>query len=253
MENLDEEIESKKQKFKALKERLTANAADLSACRQKVIEKFIDSVKRELKDLSFQSVLFDVKNELNIDYGSTFNITVDGAKVKPRINGIDNIEFLISLNTGESAKPLSKIVSGGEVSRVMLSLKSILSGIDNISTMVFDEIDTGIGGSTSIVVGRKLYGISRRCQVICITHLAQIAAFADSHYFIDKVIQSGRTKINISLLSHEKSRVKEIARMLSGMTENEISIRHAVELLNEINKIRNGLNYETGEELKIGN
>ena len=93
----------------------------------------------------------------------------------------------MSLNPGESVKSLSRIVSGGEISRIMLALKSLVGGIDNIISMVFDEIDTGIGGETAIVVGKKLHFLSKRCQVICITHLPQIAAFADNHYFIDKI------------------------------------------------------------------
>jgi DNA repair protein RecN (Recombination protein N) len=144
---------------------------------------------------------------------------------------------LLSFNPGESVKPLRKIASGGEISRIMLALKAIVSGIDNIITMIFDEIDTGIGGSTAIVVGRKLYSISGRCQVICITHLPQIAAFADDHFFISKTVEKERTKIMINRLSHDKV-VKEIARMLSGLSDSDISFKHAVELLEETNRIK---------------
>ena len=176
-------------------------------------------------------------------------LEIDGQTVRFGQNGIDSIEFLISLNLGESVKPLRKIASGGEISRIMLALKSIISGMDNISTMVFDEIDTGIGGATAIVVGKKLHKISKNCQVICITHLPQIAAFSDHHYFIDKFEENGRTKIKITKLDNNK-KVKELSRMLSGMEESSISIMHAEELLEQTKRIKKDL---MEEKIKIGN
>ncbi len=177
-------------------------------------------------------------------------LEIDGQTVRFGQNGIDSIEFLISLNLGESVKPLRKIASGGEISRIMLALKSIISGMDNISTMVFDEIDTGIGGATAIVVGKKLHKISKNCQVICITHLPQIAAFSDHHhYFIDKFEENGRTKIKITKLDNSK-KVKELSRMLSGMEESSISIMHAEELLEQTKRIKKDL---MEEKIKIGN
>ncbi len=255
-ENLDVVINKKKEEFKLLKEKLTACAINLSNQRENTIKVFKEEVTKQLKELNFKSVEFNIKHDLTFDSSeenSAININVNNQKVKPHPNGIDIIEFLISLNVGESAKPLSKIASGGEISRIMLALKSIISGIDNIITMIFDEIDVGIGGMSALIVGKKLYNISSRCQVICITHLPQIAAFADTHYYIDKVVEFNRTKININLLNQKDKRIKEISRMLSGLTESEISFKHAEELLNEVNRIKNNLNDKNLKGLKIGN
>jgi len=252
-EMLDSDIEKNRIRLSQLKEKLKTAAVQLSEIRREETDNFALAAAGELKELHFKSAVFEVKRELNPDEDTAFGLEIDGRRVKPSARGIDVIEFLISLNPGEGPRPLAKIASGGEISRIMLSLKSIISGSDNIITMVFDEIDTGIGGATAIIVGGKLHNISKKCQVICITHLPQIAAFADSHFLIDKTVESGRTKIKISLLHQEDVRIKEISRMLSGMTENEISIKHALELLSEINKIKNKKQDEMGEVLKIGN
>ncbi len=237
-ESLDFEIEKARKEHRRLELELIGSALSLSNIRKKVISEFIESVKYELSDLAFKTIEFVVKDEYLEGTNGAGTIEIDGKRIKVTKKGIDNIEFLLSLNPGESVKTLSKIVSGGEISRIMLALKSLAGGIDNIISMVFDEIDTGIGGETAIVVGKKLHFLSKKCQVICITHLPQIAAFADNHYFIDKVIQNGRTKIKISRL-RENKKVEEISRMLSGMTGSDISMKHAVELLEEANKIKN--------------
>jgi DNA repair protein RecN len=237
-EGLDFEIEELQKRTKVLKSELEDNALALSIKRDEAIKVLKEDVKIELGDLNFKNAEFEVKKDyINAD-NSALNLEINGKDVKATQKGIDNLEFLLSFNPGESVKPLRKIASGGEISRIMLSLKSIVSGIDNIITMIFDEIDTGIGGSTAIIVGKKLYSISRRCQVICITHLPQIAAFADDHFFIDKTVEKERTKIKINMLQPDK-KVKEIARMLSGLADSDISFKHAVELLEETNKIKN--------------
>jgi len=122
----------------------------------------------------------------------------------------------------------------------MLALKSIIGSLDFISTMIFDEIDAGIGGATSLVVGQKLFKISKGYQIICITHLAQIAGFADSHYFIEKYTEKERTKIRVGILDSQQ-RVKELARMLSGMRDSGISVRHAEELLSKCEDLKKGI------------
>ncbi len=204
---------------------------------------FSDAVRYELSDLAFKSVEFEVKDEYISSNNGIDSIDIGGQRIKISAKGIDNIEFLISLNPGEGIKPLRKIASGGEISRIMLALKSLTGGIDNIISMVFDEIDAGIGGETALVVGKKLHFLAKKCQVICITHLPQIAAFADNHYFIDKIIDKKRTKIKISMLKDNR-KVEEISRMLSGMTGSDISIRHALELLEETNRIKMALSME---------
>jgi DNA repair protein RecN (Recombination protein N) len=237
-EGLDFEIEELFKKTGILKTDLEVKAMDLSEKRDEAIEVLKKDVKNELEDLYFKTAKFEIKKDyITADNGSP-RLDVNGRYVKATKKGIDNVEFLLSFNPGESVKPLRKIASGGEISRIMLALKTIVSGIDNIITMIFDEIDTGIGGSTAIIVGKKLYGISGRCQVICITHLPQIAAFADDHFFIDKTVENGRTKIMINRLPKDEV-VKEIARMLSGLAESDISFKHAAELLEEASRIKN--------------
>lgn len=251
-ESLDDEISKKQIDYENAKSTIKENASKLSKARKKVIKILEDEILSEMEDLNFKNAVFEIQdNYLTVDKGSieSNGIEIGNEKVKITNNGIDFIEFLISLNLGESVKPLRKIASGGEISRIMLSLKSIISEVDNISILVFDEIDTGIGGATAVVVGKKLHKISKNCQVICITHLPQIAAFSDYHYFIEKLIEKGRTKIKINRLDSIK-KIKEISRMLSGMEDSSISIMHAEELLDQTNKIKKGL---SEEKIKIGN
>ncbi len=247
-DNLDNEIEIKKKDFEIARGLLKDNALELSEIRNKIIKILESRIRLELENLNLKTAEFKISKEYIHTENNSMTLEIDGQAIKFGQNGIDSIEFLISLNLGESVKPLRKIASGGEISRIMLALKSIISGMDNISTMVFDEIDTGIGGATAIVVGKKLHKISKNCQVICITHLPQIAAFSDHHYFIDKFEENGRTKIKITKLADGKI-IKELSRMLSGMEESSISIMHAEELLEQTKKIKKDL---MEEKIKIG-
>ena len=154
------------------------------------------------------------------------------------IEGYDKIEFMISTNLGEDLKPLSKIASGGEMSRIMLGFKSILAGFDKIPTMIFDEIDTGISGRTAQVVGEKIYKISKEHQIICISHLPQIAALADSHFVINKVVLDNKTKTIVNRLS-EDGRIEEMARLLGGVDLTNTTIKHASEMIEMSKKIKN--------------
>ena len=151
-------------------------------------------------------------------------------KEELREKGIDNVEFMISSNIGEELKPLSKIASGGEISRIMLALKIIFSKVDNISVLIFDEIDTGIAGETVKKVAEKLKTISKDVQVICVTHSPQIAAKGDQQFFIKKEVENNLTETKVEVLSQEE-RVREIARMISGDNYSEISIQHAKEIM----------------------
>ena len=196
-EGLDEEIESQQRQYRLKRDILAEYAIKLSEERKAAIVLLENEVKSQLRDLNFKSPQFEVNHWYNAAGTGGALVEINGQKVRPASNGIDSVEFLVSLNAGESVKPLKKIASGGEISRIMLALKSIFSGTDDIVTMIFDEIDTGIGGATGIIVGKKLNNISKKCQVICITHLPQIAAFADNHYYIEKVIDNDRTKIKI--------------------------------------------------------
>ncbi len=148
---------------------------------------------------------------------------------RPTKNGYDSIEFLISTNPGESIKPLGKIASGGELSRIMLAIKTILSGEEGVETLIFDEIDTGISGITAQMVAGKLTQIAKSCQVLCITHLAQIACMADSHYLIEKRVVDDRTVTKIRELGEEES-IEELARIVGGAQITDTVLNSAREM-----------------------
>lgn len=186
----------------------------LSSLRKKYAIKLEETVVKALEDLNFLSVKF------KINVSKKENVSA---------NGQDEVEFLISTNPGEEVKSLAKVASGGELSRIMLAIKSILAGEDEIDTMIFDEIDTGISGKTAQMVADKLMGISKEHQVICISHLAQIAAMADSHYLIEKNTDDESTETNIYRLSREDS-IKELVRISNGGEITETAIKHATEM-----------------------
>jgi DNA repair protein RecN (Recombination protein N) len=145
-------------------------------------------------------------------------------------SGCDRACFLIAPNIGEALKPLSSIASGGELSRVVLAIKAILATTDSVETVIFDEVDAGIGGGTAEVVGRKLFELARHHQVICITHLPQIARFGQQHFRITKQVSGGRTQTSIWPLDR-KARIEEIARMLGGVEITRATLAHAEEML----------------------
>ena len=217
----------------------------------KEIEKSIIQEKKELEVLSksvnklrkiaaktFETKLIKVLEDLNM--GKVFfainieELKDSNGQLKFSAKGIDKVEFMISTNVGEPLKPLSKIASGGEMSRIMLALKTILARIDNIPTLIFDEIDTGISGITAQIVGEKLYNIANNRQVICITHLPQIAAMADTHFLIEKKSEKNITKTNVKKLDKNK-RLHELGRLLGGDI-TEITLKHAAEMIEIANK-----------------
>ena len=197
-----------------LESRAKTLAGQLGEARRAVVDELSMRVERELGDLGMG--------------GSRFIVSVEHCEMGP--TGADKIEFLISANAGESPKPLARVASGGEASRVMLALKTVLSAEDPVLTLVFDEVDAGIGGRTANAVGEKLKGLAVGRQVLCVTHLAQIARFADHHYCVEKSDSDGRTIVSIRRLSDEE-RVNELARMLGGEKESEAALHHARELL----------------------
>lgn len=219
--------------------------------RIKEIKNYIIQQKEELKHLSkkiselrriaaktFEIKLTKILEDLNMGKVS-FAVYIeelqdDNGELKFSAKGIDKVEFMISANLGEPLKPLSKIVSGGEMSRIMLALKTILAHIDNIPTLIFDEIDTGISGITAQIVGEKLYDIANNRQVICITHLPQIAAMADVHFLIEKKSGKNITKTSVDKLDNNK-RLYELGRLLGGEI-TEITLKHAAEMIDIANK-----------------
>ncbi|MEC4676286.1 MAG: DNA repair protein RecN [Nitrospirota bacterium] len=229
-DSADEELKG----LESSDERLTALEAELSSREEALMDAAGSlSEKRKRKALEIEELIKDNLRELAINSpGFRIDIrqeTGDDGKYRVGPYGMDRIEFLFSANQGEQPKPLSKIISGGELSRVMLALKSILADVDNVPVLIFDEVDAGIGGKTAEGVGRKLDMISRRHQLLCITHLAQIASFGDFHLKIEKNDKNNSIQVEIKELTG-KEREAEIARMLSGKI-TETSLRHAEELL----------------------
>lgn len=191
-----------------------ATAKKLSEIRIEAGKKFSADVERELAFLDMPSVKFIVNDSVGELYE----------------NGIDNIEFLLSANAGEEPKPLSKIASGGELSRIMLAIKCVLSELDDIDTLIFDEIDSGVSGRAALKIAAKMKELSKTHQVICVTHLAQIAAFADEHKLISKEEKDGRTYTCIASLDYN-GRKYELARIMGGLTVTQSILNSAEELL----------------------
>ena len=194
---------------------LTSACNDLTVSRKNIANKFEKDILSELSDLGMA--------------GSTFSVQIKTSDTPDDLtpNGADEIEFLISPNVGEPLKPLAKIISGGEMSRFMLALKNILADVDGIGTMIFDEIDTGISGNISAVVAEKMCNISRKRQVIAVTHMPSLAAMADNHYLIAKSTDNGKTNTHLTLLDDDTD---EVARLIGGKDYSIHAIPHAKEM-----------------------
>ncbi len=224
----------------ALKE--TARLASaLSRIRRKAAEKLEKGVESELNDLSMAGARFSVNFATEPDpRGLPLE---DGQPVAFDATGFDRVEFLIAPNPGEGLKPLVKIASGGETSRLMLALKNVLTQADFVPTLIFDEIDQGIGGRVGVVVGEKLWQLGRRHEVLCVTHLPQLAAFGDQHYSVRKEVQEGRTSTQVCLLN-DNQRLEELAQMMGSLSEaNRTAAR---ETLSAARKRASQLNQSTG-------
>lgn len=193
---------------------VTDKAKLLSAHRKKSAEEFVLRVTEELKFLDMPDVVLTFKHETG----------------KLTINGMDTLEFLISANKGEEPKPIAKIASGGELSRIMLALKSVIADKDFVPTMIFDEIDTGVSGRAAQKIGIKLREISKIRQVLCVTHLAQLAVMADNHLLIEKKTENDRTATSVNVLEQDE-RIKEIARIMGGENPSELILKSAEEEL----------------------
>ena len=198
----------------SLRGEVIALAKDLSGNRKRVASELKRFVEKELSSLGMKK--------------TTFEVRIEDLPLSP--NGMDRVEFLISPNVGEEVKPLVKIASGGELSRIMLALKRILAKVGGRQVLIFDEVDSGIGGAIAEVVGRKLRELSRHHQVICVTHLPQIACFADQHHSAKKEVRAGRTITVVDRLEREAI-VDEIARMLGGVKVTEKTRAHAKEMI----------------------
>lgn len=205
-----EEIDKYSEEKKKLLALVSEKAKNLSAYREKIAENFIKAVTAELRFLNMPDVNLDIKHE----------------KGKLTVNGMDSMEIMISANKGEALKPVSAIASGGELSRIMLAVKSVIAEKDSVQTMIFDEIDTGVSGRAAQKIGIKLKNIGKVRQVICVTHLSQIAVMADNHLLIEKNIRDDRTFTEVIQLDFQ-NRVKEIARILGGENPSSLMLENA--------------------------
>lgn len=229
IENISENIESLKEELDNLNQKIIAEALLLSEERKKAAQKLSQKVESELADLKMSGTRFVVA----ILQPATENppspyLYIGNSSVSE--NGLDRAEFMIAPNVGEDLKPLANIASGGELSRVVLALKAILAKNDSVETIVFDEVDAGIGGDVAEMVGKKLLTLSKHHQIICITHLPQIAKFGDHHFRISKQVRDGRTRTTIEPIP-ENDRVLELARMLGGVEITRATLDHAAEML----------------------
>lgn len=205
-----EEIEQLTAEREQLLHTVTERAKALYEYRERTAANFVERVTAELEFLNMSGVIISVRHE----------------KGKLTVNGMDNVEFLISANKGEEPKPISKIASGGELSRIMLALKSVIADKDSIPTMIFDEIDTGVSGKAAQKIGIKLRSIGRVRQVICVTHLSQIAVMADNHLMIEKGVVGDRTETNVTALDMD-GRIAEIARIMGGDDPSGLMLENA--------------------------
>ena len=214
LEDYDNYILRLKDQCAKAEEALRQSTARLTKIRKKQAKILEQAIEEGLKDLNFENVKFRIQFESTKDYTA---------------EGMDDIEFMISLNPGQPVKPLAGVASGGELSRIMLAIKTVMAKRDDIETLIFDEIDVGISGRTAQKVSEKMALIGKKHQVICITHLAQIAAMADHHYVIEKSTKKGDTKTSIELLDEKRS-IEELARILGGAKITDTVVQSAVEM-----------------------
>lgn len=215
LQNKETHISQLEKELSSLKKDLNLEALQLTDIRKKWAKRLTELIHKELKELYMSKTVFQIRFE------------AVGAFTK---NGADKIEYFISTNPGEPLKPLSKTASGGELSRIMLALKSIFSKHQGVTSIIFDEVDTGVSGRVAQAIAEKIYKVATDSQVLCISHLPQVAAMADTHLYISKIEKGGRTKTSVTPLS-EVEKIKEIARMISGVEITDLTKKHAEELL----------------------
>lgn len=228
MINSEEKIAFLKNKLEKKLTELDNSCLELSTLRKDIAKDLERSIVNELKFLCIEKALFSIEINTHIKDGHVFYSE----------KGTDTVKFLISTNPGELPKPLSKIASGGEMSRIMLAIKTVLADSDRIPSLIFDEIDTGISGRAAQAVAEKLCEISKTHQVICVTHLPQIASMADMHFYISKQTIGDKTNTHIKMLNNDE-KVEEIARMLGGVKLTELTLKHADEMISMARALKN--------------
>ena len=223
MQDSAESSEEQEKAVKAAYDTAYRLAQTLSSHRHQAAHELEKAIHQQLSALYMDKAVFKVKFSGNQELTST---------------GLDDVEFYIQTNPGESMGPLAKIASGGELSRIMLALKTIFSQQQGVTSIIFDEVDTGVSGRVAQAIAEKISQISRNSQVLCISHLPQVAAIADHHYFISKKVIDGRTETSVQKLTAQ-TRIREIARMLSGSEITELTLKHADELIQMADQIKN--------------
>jgi DNA repair protein RecN (Recombination protein N) len=244
IENKDVHIEKTKKELDALTGKVVEEGLRLSNMRTALATHLTEAIHQELKELYMDKTKFEVRVMKNT--GIDGDPLVDGIPVKLTADGLDEVEFYISTNPGEPLKPLAKVASGGELSRIILALKSIFSKHQGVTSIIFDEVDTGVSGRVAQSIAEKIQRVSVDSQVLCITHLPQVASMADTHLFITKEIVEDRTKTHVNVLNTE-DKIMEIARMISGAEITDVTYEHAKELLGQATTIKATMHTKEGE------
>ena len=215
----DETLHKKEQQVAIIQKELKTLAQDLTSMRKVAATALSDAIMRELRMLHMEKAKFVVQFKEQAQFDE---------------NGLDDVAFYISTNVGEPPKSLPKIASGGELSRMMLALKTIFSSTTGVTSIIFDEVDTGVSGRVAQAIAEKIAEISTNSQVLCISHLPQVAAMADHHYFIKKEVEHNRTYTSLTEITAH-ARIEELSRMMSGAEITEATLRHAEELVTMAN------------------
>ena len=235
IEAMDEDLSALNDQYTAKRDQVQALSQTIHRLRQQAAARLTQRIEQELRQLDMPHARFQVKVESAGEEGH----------VKFTRKGTDSVVFLMTANPGENFKPLAKIASGGELSRIMLAVKSVLAGADLAGALIFDEIDTGVSGRAANKVGEKLFSLSLQKQVLCVTHLPQIAALGQHQYLIAKQVEEGRTQTRVTLLDR-KGRIQEIARMTAGMDITEQTLRNAEEILSIAEKFQKTAGQKAG-------
>jgi DNA repair protein RecN (Recombination protein N) len=226
----NEDLGSTEKELEKLRRSVIDSGKKLTQSREKASTKLSALVKKELADLGITNGRFDIDiSSIDVTNTEQFNLE-DGSR-----SGFDHIEFMFSSNPGEELKPLRKIASGGEISRIMLALKRHLASADQTPVLIFDEIDANIGGRMGRIIGEKLRLVSQSHQVICITHLPQIGSYAEQHFKVNKFSRNSKTFVTIDILS-TKERLEEIAEMIRGTEKTEVTRKQAKEMIDDARK-----------------
>lgn len=227
LQNKDERREQVSKKLEQITSSLAVLAEELSNLRRQSALTLAEAIENEIRSLHMEKakIMISVKHKEDVN-----GIEVGGRRVKPMPTGIDDVEFLMSPHPGEPLRPVAKIASGGELSRLMLAIKTILADAENTETLIFDEVDSGVSGRAAQTIAEKLSKVSNTSQVLCVTHLPQVASMADRHYFIDKTTDGQETETKINLLD-EDGRIAELSRMLGGVELTEVTVQHAKEMI----------------------